>query len=252
MISLGRWRSASAAHLVEVDPLVLPAHAIADRLEPLARDVRRRAMGQMAAGRERHAQDGVAGLQQSEKHREVRRRSAVRLHVDVRAAEQPPRPVDRQLLGDIHELAAAIVAPPRIALGVLVGEHAALGFEHGGAGEVLRRDQLDLPLLAPDLSPDRRSDLGVAAPEGGVRRTPGAYRGGLQLGSRTSDPRRRTDQACGEDIFATRRAWRPPANGVLRKVSRQSRATSRPSSRAPSARTLASLCSRARRAVVTS
>ena len=155
-------------HLVEVDPLILPAHAVADRLEPLARDVRRRAMGQMAAGGERHAQNGVAGPQQREEHREVRRRAAVRLHVDVGAAEQPLRPVDRELLGDIHEFAAAIVAAPRIALGVLVGEHAALGFEHGGADEVLRRDQLDLALLAPDLAPDRGGDLGIELAEPAV------------------------------------------------------------------------------------
>jgi hypothetical protein len=74
----------------------------------------------------------------------------MRLHIGIRAAEQPPCPVDRQLLGDVDEFAAAIVAPPRITLGLLVGEHAALRREHRRTGEVFRRDHLDLPLLALD------------------------------------------------------------------------------------------------------
>ena len=249
-MALGQLRD-----LVEVDPLVLLAHAVADRLEPLARDVGRRAVGEMAAGRERHAQDGVARPQQREEHREVGGRPAVRLDVGEGAAEQPLGPVDRQLLGDVDEFAAAVVAPARIALGVLVGQHAALGLEHRGTGEVLRRDQLDLPLLAPALALDRSGDLRDPDRQAHGRRSSGPDRGRLRLGSMTSDPREargRIAHGSVVDSLATRRAWRPPAKAVSRKVSRQSRATSSPIRRAPSASTLASLCSRASRAVVTS
>ena len=55
----------------------------------------------------------------------------MRLHVRVLGAEQLLGPVDGQLLGHVDELAAAVVAPARVALGVLVGEDGALGLEHG-------------------------------------------------------------------------------------------------------------------------
>ena len=64
------------------------------------------------------------------------------------AAEQLLRALDRQRLGDVDELAAAVVALARIALGILVGDHRALRLEHRAADDVLRRDQLDLVLLA--------------------------------------------------------------------------------------------------------
>jgi hypothetical protein len=48
----------------------------------------RRAVGQVAAGGERHAEDGVAGLQQRQQHRLVGLRAGMRLHVGEGAAEQ--------------------------------------------------------------------------------------------------------------------------------------------------------------------
>ena len=56
--------------------------------------------------------------------------------------------VDGQLLDHVHIFAAAIPALFRIALGVFVGEHRALRFHHGRAGEVFAGDQLDVFLLA--------------------------------------------------------------------------------------------------------
>src|SRR5476651_1186850 len=50
--------------------------------------------------------------------------------------------IDRELLGDIDVLAAAVVARPGIALGVLVREHTSLALEDRVGDEVLRRDQL--------------------------------------------------------------------------------------------------------------
>ena len=51
------------------------------------------------------------------------------------------RPVDRELLGDVDELAPAVVAAARVALGVLVVHRRADRREHGRARVVLRRDQ---------------------------------------------------------------------------------------------------------------
>ena len=113
MISRGRCCAGEVAQLVEVDPVVLAADAVADRLEPLAGEVGRRAVGQVAAGGERHAEHGVAWLSERDERREVGRRAAVRLDVGEAAAEQPPGPLDREALGDVDILAAAVVAPAR-------------------------------------------------------------------------------------------------------------------------------------------
>ena len=50
-------------------------------------------------------------------------RPRVRLHVGVPGAEQTGDPVDRQPFDHVDVLAAAVVPPPGIALGVLVGQH---------------------------------------------------------------------------------------------------------------------------------
>jgi hypothetical protein len=53
-----------------------------------------------------------------------------------------------QVLDDVGELAAAVVALAGIAFGVLVGEDGARGLEHGAADEVLRGDHLQAFVLA--------------------------------------------------------------------------------------------------------
>ena len=53
-----------APHLVHVDAVVLAAHRVGHHLEPLARQVDRRAVRQMPAGRQRQPHEGVARLHQ--------------------------------------------------------------------------------------------------------------------------------------------------------------------------------------------
>ena len=91
----------------------------------------------------------------------VRGRARVRLDVRVLGAEERLRPRDRELLDLVDDLAAAVVALAGQALGVLVGEHRADGLEHGGPGEVLGRDQLELVALARELGVAERGDLGI-------------------------------------------------------------------------------------------
>ena len=108
--------------LVVVDPLVVLADAVGDDRVELAGEVERVAVRQVAAVREVHAEHGVAGLEQREVHRHVRLRAGVRLHVGVLGAEQLLRARDGERLGDVDELAAAVVALARVSFGVLVGQ----------------------------------------------------------------------------------------------------------------------------------
>ena len=93
-------------------------------------------------------------------------RAGVRLHVHVLGAEELLRAGDRQLLGHVHVLAAAVVAPARVALGVLVGEHRALRVEDGLGHEVLRGDHLQGGLLAARLVLEHLGDLRVHLGDG--------------------------------------------------------------------------------------
>ena len=152
--------------LVIVDQVVLPTHAVLDRVEPLARLVRCRAVGQVAARGQVHAQDGVARLQQRLVHPLVGLAARVGLHVGEFAVEQLFRALDGQVLGNIDELAAAIVTPTGIALGVLVGQNRALRLQHCGRDDVFGCDQFDLISLAAQLRFDGARDLGVAFGQG--------------------------------------------------------------------------------------
>ena len=79
-----------ALELVVVDPLVVFADAVRDDVVELAGEVQRMAVREVAAVREVHAEDGVAGLEQREVDGHVRLRAGVRLHVGVLGAEQLP------------------------------------------------------------------------------------------------------------------------------------------------------------------
>ena len=101
------------------------------------------------------------GFDQREIRGRVRLRAGVRLHVRVGGAEQLLGAIDRELLGDVDVLAAAVVALARIAFGVLVREHRALRLEHARARVVLGSDQLDVVFLALPLGVERRLELGI-------------------------------------------------------------------------------------------
>ena len=151
----------------------------------------------------------------------------------LRAREQGERAIAREVLGDVHVLAAAVVALARQALGVLVGEPRALRLEHGGVDVVLARDQLDLVRLAMPLLLHRGPQLRVHVRDRRPgRRRDGARRGGLRGGCR-----------CDGDFGHGRTSWRrdagdrgwpivPCASGsTVRPVSR--RRHRHPSSREP-------------------
>ena len=85
----------------------------------------------------------------------------MRLHVGVLGAEQLLGAVAGQVLDDVGEFAAAVIALAGIAFGVLVGEDAAGGFEHRFGGEVLAGDQFELRVLALGFVLDGLVNFGV-------------------------------------------------------------------------------------------
>ncbi len=152
--------------LVVVQRVVLLAHAILDGVEPLAGLVRLGTVGQVAAGVQAHAEDGVAGLDQRLEDTLVGLAARIRLHIGEGAVKELFGAVDGQVLGHIDPLAAAIVAASGVSFGVFVGHDGALGLHHGGRDDVFRRDQLNLVALAAQLGGDRGKQFGVAGREG--------------------------------------------------------------------------------------
>jgi hypothetical protein len=151
---------------VHVDEVVVLAHGVVRRFEPFARDVDGRAVGEVAAGSEVEAHEGVAGLQERQEHGLVHLAAGTRLDVGEAAGKQLFRALDRQGLGDVDELTAAVVAPARIALGIFVGHDRALRLEDGAGDDVFRRDELDFVALATELVGDRAGDVGIGLGEG--------------------------------------------------------------------------------------
>ncbi len=86
----------------------------------------------------------------------------VRPDIGEGAAEQFRDALDGEPLGNIDELAAAVIALTGQTLGVFIGEHRAPRLQHGAADDVLGRDQLDLVALARKLKRDRFGDFRIA------------------------------------------------------------------------------------------
>src|SRR6185503_10950504 len=150
-------------------------------------------------------------LEQREVHRHVGLRAGVGLHVDVLGPEELAGPADGQLLGDVDDLAAAVVALARVALGVLVGHHRAHRLQHRLGDEVLGRDQLEAAGLALGLRADGLGALPIDLLE--------------RAHGRTRSPAWRDSTSA---ILATRRACRPAAKSVSSQAWRMSAAISAP------------------------
>lgn len=151
--------------LVHVDAQVGLAYVVRHDVVELAGEVDAHAVGQMTAVRQVEAEDRFARAEEGEHRGGVGLGTRVRLHVRGLGAEQVLDPVDGQLLDDVDVFTAAVVAAPRVALGVLVGEHRALGLHDGGRGEVLRGDHFQRRLLAVQLGVDRGGDVRVEVAE---------------------------------------------------------------------------------------
>ena len=85
----------------------------------------------------------------------------MRLNVCEFTSEKLRNPFNCQIFRDVDVLAAAVIAPPRQTLGILVGEDRTLRFQDRFADDVFRRDQLDLVALAGEFAPHRFGHFGV-------------------------------------------------------------------------------------------
>ena len=141
------------------------------------------AVREVPAVGQRQAKDGVTRFDQRLHGSGVGLCARVRLDIGEAGAEQRLDPLDGQLFDDVDELAAAVVPTSRIALRVLVRQHAALGFHGGDGGEVLAGDHLQGALLAVQLVRDLCGHLGVGLGESRVQPRPRRF-GGLALGGR--------------------------------------------------------------------
>ena len=154
------------AHSIHVDEHRLGVDAVGRGVVDLAGEVEFHAVREVAAVGELEAEDRVAGRREGVQHGSTGRGARVGLHVGELSAEERLGPLDGEVLGDVDELAAAVVALAGVPLGVLVRQHGALGFEDGARHEVLARDHLERVALAAQLLVEHGGDLGVHRLEG--------------------------------------------------------------------------------------
>jgi hypothetical protein len=135
-------------NFVVVDALVFLFHAIGDKFIHAAGEIQRMPVRQVAAMRKIHAKDYVVLLQRGHIDRHVGRSARMRLHIGMLCAEEFLGAIDGELLDLVSVLAAAVIAPSRIAFGVFVGEDGAHGFEDRLGDKVLRGDEFQTCGLA--------------------------------------------------------------------------------------------------------
>ena len=144
-----------------VDAAILGRDTVGDKVVVFAAHVHGGAVGQVAALGQIHAHDGVAQVQQRKVDGQVGLCAGMGLHVGVLSAKQLAGAVDGDLLDLIDELAAAVVAVAGVALGILVGQHAAHRGHHGGGNNVLAGDQLNVLALTAQFAVHCSAQLGV-------------------------------------------------------------------------------------------
>ncbi|COW88810.1 Uncharacterised protein [Mycobacterium tuberculosis] len=100
-------------------------------------------------------------------HRGVGLSARMRLHIGEFGTEQRLGSVAGEVFHHVDVLTTAVVAPPGQSLGVLVGQHAALGLQHSARCEVLRGDHLQGVSLPTKLLGQQLGDIGVNLSERG-------------------------------------------------------------------------------------
>ena len=142
------------AHLVHVQALGLAVDAVVVELVVDAGEVLGVSVRQVTAVVERHREHAIAWLRQGQERAQIGLRTAVRLYVGALASEERLGALTSQVLDRVDVLATAVVTTAGVALRVLVGQRRPHRRDHLARGVVLRGDQLELLLLALDLSVD--------------------------------------------------------------------------------------------------
>ena len=89
----------------------------------------------------------------------------MRLHVDVLAAENLTRAIASEILNNVGVLASAVVAAPRVALGIFIGKDRAGRLQHGFGDEVLAGNHLQPLVLAESFVVNSGGDFGIGLGE---------------------------------------------------------------------------------------
>ena len=122
-------------------------------------------MTQMPAMVKLHRQHSVARLQQRHIDGGIGLGARMGLHVGMFCTKKRQRTLDANLLGDVNVLAAAVISPSRIALGILVRQNAARRRQHLGENVILAGNQFDSVRLPLTFGLNRRVDLRIPFPE---------------------------------------------------------------------------------------
>ena len=165
MMTLGFSCVGDLFHLVVIDGLGVAAHVIEGGAVELAAEAEAMAVREVAAVREIEAENGVAGREHRRVGRGVGLRAGVRLHVDVLAAEELAGAVAGQVLHDVGILAAAVVAAPRIALGVFIGEDRPGSLQHCFGDKVFAGNHLQPLVLAEGFLVNGGGNFGIGLGE---------------------------------------------------------------------------------------
>ncbi len=163
---LGLVGKCELPHGIHVEVAIV-AELVVDRVVQLTGAVHGRAVGEVAAMGEVEAEEGVAGFEQCEEDRAVGLGARVRLDVYAERAafdgEELAGTLAGDVLGNVDELAAPVVAPTGQAFGVLVGERTAHRFENSQRRVVLRCDELEVGALTGDFGDHGGVDFGIGS-----------------------------------------------------------------------------------------
>jgi hypothetical protein len=154
-------RQGGLTHLFGFDAHRLTIHLIGDCTIVLTREVQAHAVGEVATVGQGQAQNRVTDVRHRHQRGRVGLSSRVGLDIDVVATENLLGALDRERLGDVHKLTAAVVAATRVALRILVREDRALRLQNGARNEVLRGDHLEGAALTLQFGVQHCLDLGV-------------------------------------------------------------------------------------------
>ena len=157
---LGLVLLGQVAYLVVVN-VTLVVDTISHDVIILAGEVDRRAVGQVAAVGQVHAEHGVTHITQSLIHRVVGVGAAVGLYVGVVGAKELTGTLTGDVLHHVHALAAAVIPLAGIAFGIFIGEHRGSRRQYRLTDKVLRGDKFNVPALPVVLRLNRSPYLRV-------------------------------------------------------------------------------------------
>ena len=135
-------------HSVHVDTEGGGVYFVGDHLVEFPGKVQAHAMGKVAAVGEGQSHDFIARVGERHEHGSIGLGAGVRLHIGEFGAEEGFCAVAGQVFYYVGVFAATIIAAARVALGVFIGEHGALGLENAAGHEIFRGNHFQGGALA--------------------------------------------------------------------------------------------------------